>query len=322
MLDAEQTSQFDQTFNAIPGIMFAGTIYAVVQAIGNLVFLLLAYEGILFERFVTSDSLVEELVSVFGTICIGGVVSFFLLLVLSAVLAVLMEIFNWTISYAIPARVAGGLVGGGAGFTLFGIPFLAMFWSWDGVVGQALFIFIGPILGTVVCHLSAWYQVRKFQFLLAAEALPEEKRSEHELSKLMSELDKSGAFLNHRSKEPDQPVVASKVHPLDEPAQPLLEPVDLQRASSSSSVQRRGRRQWTLKQSFALMAWLGVFTAIGSAMPIEAVYSFAIFGGIYGVIQLLSFGVLFCVWKRLDRRVNRVIVKFFKNHQEPSTANS
>ena len=96
MLDAEQTSQFDQTFNAIPGIMFAGTIYAVVQAIGNLVFLLLAYEGILFERFVTSDSLVEELVSVFGTICIGGVVSFFLLLVLSAVLAILMEIFNWT----------------------------------------------------------------------------------------------------------------------------------------------------------------------------------------------------------------------------------
>ena len=69
MLDAERTSQFNQTFNAIPGIMFAGTIYAVDLTIGTAVFLLVSSEVVSFERFVTSDSLVEELVSVFGTIC-------------------------------------------------------------------------------------------------------------------------------------------------------------------------------------------------------------------------------------------------------------
>ena len=63
MLDAERTSQFEsisnQTFNAIPGIMFAGTIYAVVLTIGTAVFLLVSSEVVSFERFVTSDSLVE-----------------------------------------------------------------------------------------------------------------------------------------------------------------------------------------------------------------------------------------------------------------------
>ena len=282
MLDAERTSQFEsisnQTFNAIPGIMFAGTIYAVVLTIGTAVFLLLSFclsDGFLFGTL-TIDSALAGVMITFAAISLVVLTAVLWLGSLAVVLAILMELFNLTLGYAIPARVAGGLVGGVAGFTLFGIPFLAMFWSWDGVVGQALFIFIGPILGTVVCHLGAWYQVRKFQFLLAAEALPEEKRSEHELSKLVSELDKSGAFLNHRSKEPEQPVVASKVHPLDEPDQPLLEPVDLRLASSSGSVQRRGRRQWTLKQSFALMAWLGLFIAIGSAMPGEAIYALAI----------------------------------------------
>ena len=300
----------NQTFNAVPGIVVAGATYAVMLTIGGWVILALVAWS---QANISADT---ALTAVAVTLIIG-IVFTSSLAVVAFLSTIAMTIFNLTLGYAIPALTAGGLIGGMTGFTVAFVTVAAWAFggpSWPEVV---LLILFGPIMATVVCHLGAHYQVRKFQFLLAAEELPPNRLSEQGLGLAIEQFDILRKSSGQHSTESEQAIAIPKVHPLDEPDLPIPEPepANLNSKSHPDSERSQPRSQWTLRQAFVLTAWFGLLSAIGVAAP-EAGSALAVFFASYAVSQLISFGVIFLIWNRIDRRVNRVIVQFFKYQRE------
>lgn len=319
MLKSGPTPEFEgisnQTLNALPGVVFAGTVYVVIlTTVNSLVWL----PSVVNSNLGGAPKLVVDAAAVFVIIVVGSV---FCVASVTFVVTIAMTIFNMTLSYAIPALTAGSLIGGITGFTI-GLPVgYASGAAWSQILSSeqliaAFSVLVGPVMGTVCCHLGAWYQVRKFHFLLVAEALPEEELSEQELSRAIASFDKLGTLSNQLPLDSEQRPAVLTVHPLDEPDDASHDQPDVRPVLSSRSFQRRRHSQWSLRQGFVLMTWVGVFAAFAAAAP-EVGGAIAIAIGACGAIQLLSFGVLYCVWKRLDRRLCRVIIRFFEAHRVP-----
>ena len=314
MLKSGPTRHFEgvsnQTFNALPGIVFAGTIYVVVLTIVWSVWWL---PQILSGPIVLSGLILNAAAG----LVIVVIASIFCFASVGFVVTIAMTIFNMTLSYTIPALTAGGLIGGITGFVIGAASAGILGYSIQGTWGSVLLFFLGPGLCTLICHLGAWYQVRKFHYLLAAEALPEEELSEQSLNHAVAKFDSFGTLPSQFPLEPEQPVVtADKVHPLDEPDEAPPEASSARPILQSSPVQHRRHGQWSLRQVFVLMTWVGVFAAFAAAMP-QPGGALALAFGTYCAIQLLSFALLFVVWKRLDRRLGRVIIRFFQQHRVP-----
>ena len=311
MQDSERSGHYsgvsNQTFNAIPGIVVAGSAYAVLLTIGNFSF-----------AWWQAGVLTTKAPAEVAVMLIIPIIFMFSLAIVAFISTIAMTLFNLTLGYAIPALTAGGLIGG---FTGFIVAFLAVAaWS-DGAPTRlevTLIALLGPVMATVICHLGAHYQTRKFQFLLAAEALPRDRLSEQELSLAMKRFDASREESGQQSEESQHTIEVSKVHPLDEPDHSLPNPEshDSNLASQRTSSRSRLQGQWTIRQAFVLTTWFGLLAALAAWVP-EAGTGLAIFFASYSIIQLLSFAVLFLIWKRLDRRVNRVIVRLFKHLREP-----
>ena len=290
--------------------MIAGTVYAVVVL---LVLVLIPLPSFKFAatRSITFFVLFEFVVGIIGVVIVVALGACVALAIVSFGSMVAMTIFNLTLGYAIPPLVAGGLIGGVSGFISTCWVFAAInHESWRA----SLPIFLGPIMATVVCHFGAYCQVRKCQFLLAADDLADETLTGEKLLTAIKRFEKSDSpFLDEpRALALSQ---APSVHPLDEPDDvPPEQPSPRVELPRNRSHGRLGR-QWSLRQGFVLTAWCGVLAAIGAASPAFGSVAMSLFG-IYGSIQLVSFGVVHIAQKPIDRRLSRVTLQLEESLRE------
>jgi hypothetical protein len=312
----EYDSVLNQTWNGLPGIVLGGVACTLALSIGYFVVSVAT-------RWLAVENPSIVLVDATAYVVITVVVSGFLLALLALAGLSAMTIFNLTLSWSIPASTAAGIVGGLCGFTLGSFFGGAIFYGTLEWIEVAIRFLFGPILMTVACHLGGYYSVRRFQFLLAADELSNEELSTETLRSVVRRFDKTGLVSEGPNDDEklihgDSHQVSAMLHPLDEPDDSdkqasFDEHAEPKTASAAKpavdSLRRQANRQWTLRQAFVLMTWIGVIAAIGSSWLQLGTFVLVVLA-FYSVVQVVSFGILFLVRKRMDERLYRRTVPY------------